>query len=251
MSQTFTMGPKLILFLFFGFFFCTRKYGRSVANLMSFCNGRSVKRPSLPWPRGTRPPNTLVFWKNVYQISVSDIHNGAKIDFVFVLFFALANMAPLQPIYLAFAMRGPSKKVIIAMTLRDGAPKYFGVLEKGKSNQHLRHSHWSRNWFWYFISNWCALANVAANLLGLCKGRSVQQAMTLRDGAQKCKSNQRLRHSQWGQNSFQCLISNLSALANMASMQLIYLTFCSGRSVKRPLLPWPWEMMPHNTLDKK
>ena len=86
-----------------------------------------------------------VLKKNVNQISVSDIHNGAKIDFVFVLFFALANMAALQPIYLAFAMRGQSKKAIIAMTSRDGAPKYFGVLEKGKSNQHLRHSHWSRN----------------------------------------------------------------------------------------------------------
>ena len=39
-------------------------------------------------------------------------------------------MAALQPIYLAFAMRGPSKKAIIAMTSRDGAPKYFGVLKK-------------------------------------------------------------------------------------------------------------------------
>ena len=84
-----------------------------------------------------------VLKKNVNQISVSDIHNGAKIDFV--LFFALAIMAALQLIYLAFAMRGPSKKAIIDMTSRDGVPKYFGVLEKGKSNQHLRHSHWSRN----------------------------------------------------------------------------------------------------------
>ena len=184
------MGPKLILLLF-----CFLHL-----QIWPLCSQFTwplqwevrQKRSLLPWPWGMVPLNTLVSWKKVNQISISDIHTGAEIDFDILFQIDVhSQMWPL--IYLAFAMGGPS----------------------------------NRPWPW---------GTVPQNTLESWK---------------KCKSNQRLRHSQWGQNSFQCLISNLSALANMAALQLIYLAFCSGRSVKRPLLPWPWEMMPHNTLDKK
>ena len=70
-----------------GIYFCHSNFGNSTAKLTwgwgRLCEGllitsskssskssassnsllRSVKRPSLPWPRGTVPPNTLVSWK--------------------------------------------------------------------------------------------------------------------------------------------------------------------------------------------
>ena len=104
-----------------GIYFCHSNFGNSTAKLTwgwgRLCEGllitsskssskssassnsllRSVKRPSLPWPRGTVPPNTLVSWKkNVNQISVSVIHNEARIgihsfQYLILNWCALAN----------------------------------------------------------------------------------------------------------------------------------------------------------------
>ena len=55
------------------------------------------------------PPNTLVSWKKVNQISISDIHIGAEIDFD-ILFQIDVHSQMWLLIYLAFAMGGPSNR---------------------------------------------------------------------------------------------------------------------------------------------
>ena len=65
--------------------------------------------------------------KNVNQISVSDIHKDAKINFDF---FVNLQIWRLYSHLLDLLQWEVHKKAIIAMTLKDGAPKYFGVLKK-------------------------------------------------------------------------------------------------------------------------